>query len=124
MMVIVLLAALLEAQVRTPEMLRPRATPAHEGTGKFRESSYTFHEESTYFVVEFTPALPSKKSVVIDAMKSVCRDLYDLDFRKAETVPGTGPDSWRFELEDLRTCYGRQMPAVDGAIKTLRIWMP
>jgi hypothetical protein len=124
MLGIVLLATLLAVQVRTPETLRPPATPPHEGTGKFREYSYAFHQDSTYFVIEFTPTLSSKQAVVLDAMKSVCRDLYDLDFRKAETVPGPGTNVWRFELNDLRTCYGRQMPGAKGEITSLRIWMP
>ena len=124
MLRIVLLATLLAVQVRTPETLRPPATPPPEGTGKFREYSYAFHQDSTYFVIEFTPTLSSKQAVVLDAMKSVCRDLYDLDFRKAEAVPGPGSNAWRFELKDLRTCYGRQMLGAKGEITSLRIWMP
>jgi hypothetical protein len=123
MLRVVVLATLLAVQVRTPEMVRPRATPPHEGTGKFREYSYVFHQESTYFVIEFTPTLSSKQAVVLDAMKNVCRDLYDLDFRKAEAIPGPGTNAWRFELTDLRTCYGRQMPGAKGEITSLRIWM-
>lgn len=121
----VLLATLLAIQIKAPEMLRPPATPPQEGTGTFREYSYTFHKESSYFAIEFTPTLSSKQAVVLDAMKSVCKDLYDLDFSKAETIAGPGADVWRFEMKDLRTCYGQQMPgATKGEIKSLRIWMP
>jgi hypothetical protein len=121
----VLLATLLAIQVKTPEMLRPPATPPQEGAGAFREYSYKFHKESSYFAIEFTPTLSSKQAVVLDAMKSVCKDLYDLDFTKAEAIAGPGADVWRFEMKDLRTCYGRQMPgATKGEIKSLRIWMP
>ena len=121
----VLLACLLALQVKAPEMLRPPATPPNEGAGKFREYTYTFHKDSTYFEVVFTPILASKQAVVLDAMKSVCKDLYDLDFTKAEAIAGPGADVWRFELKDLRTCYGRQMPgATKGEITSLRIWMP
>ncbi len=42
----VLLATLLAIQVKTPEMLRPPATPPQEGAGTFREYSYKFHKES------------------------------------------------------------------------------
>ena len=121
----VLLATLLAIQVKTPEMLRPPATPPQEGTGTFQEHSYKFHKESSYFAIEFTPTLTSKQAVVLDAMKSVCKDLYDLDFTKAEAIAGPGADVWRFEMKDLRTCYGRQMPgATKGEIKSLRICMP
>jgi hypothetical protein len=121
----VLLATLLAVQLKTPEMLRPPATPPNEGAGKFKEYSYAFHKESGYFSIEFTPQLAGKEALVLEAMKSICKDLYDLDFTKAETLTGPGADVWRFEMKDLRTCYGRQMHgATKDEIKSLRIWMP
>ena len=93
--------------------------------GRSARTRYKFHKESSYFAIEFTPTLTGKQAVVLDAMKSVCKDLYDLDFTKAEPIAGPGADVWRFEMQDLRTCYGRQMPgATKGEIKSLRIWMP
>jgi hypothetical protein len=120
------LLTILSLQLRTPETLRPPATPPPDGTGKFQEHSYTFHRDSLYYVVEFTPGLPNKRGVVLDAMKSVCRDLYDLDFMKTQAQPGPSPDEWRFELKDLRTCYGRQVagPSSSHEIRTIRVWMP
>jgi hypothetical protein len=126
MLRIVLLTTLLSLQLRPPEALRPAATPPPEGSGRFREYSYTFYRESLYYVIDFTPMLPGKRAIVLDAMKSVCRDLYDLDFTKAQPHPGPGSDVWSFELKDLRTCYGRQMPssAKRGKVPSFRIWMP
>jgi len=116
----------LSLQLRTPETLRAPATPPPEGSGKFQDYAYRYHRDVLYFVVEFTPGLPNKRSLVIDAMKSVCRDLYDLDFTKTQAEPGTSPDEWRFTLKDLRTCYGRQTPIPDhkSEVKTVRVWMP
>src|SRR5215831_9195733 len=113
-------------QVRTPETLRAPASPPPDGAGKFQEYAYTFHRDTLYFVVDFTPHLPNKRAVVLDAMKSVCRDLYDLDFTKTQAEPGTSPDEWRFALKDLRTCYGRQVENKGNPreVKTLRVWMP
>lgn len=116
----------LALQLRTPETLRPPATPPPEGTGKFHEYAYTYHRDQLAFDVEFTPHLPNTRALVLDAMRSVCRDLYDLDFTKSDAEPGTSPDEWRFSLKDLRTCYGRRVPNPDNAkeVKTLRVWMP
>lgn len=117
---------LLALQLRTPETLRPPATPPPEGTGTFREHSYTFRWDAHAYLVEFTPALPDKRALVLDAMKSACRDLYDLDFTKVPAQPGAGPNEWRFELKDLRVCYGRQ-PDDQGraaGIRWVRVWMP
>jgi len=123
LLVLVLALAL---QLRTPETLRPPATPPPDGTGKFQDYAYTFHRDTLYFVVEFTPHLPNKRALLLDAMKSVCRDLYDLDFTKTQAEPGPSPDEWRFALKDLRTCYARQMPDAENRrdVKTLRVWMP
>jgi hypothetical protein len=122
----VVLILALALQLRTPETLRPPASPPPDGAGKFQEYAYTFHRDTLYFVVDFKPHLPNKRAVVLDAMKSVCRDLYDLDFTKTQAEPGTSPDEWRFALNDLRTCYGRQVENKDNAkeVKTLRVWMP
>jgi hypothetical protein len=116
----------LSLQLRTPETLRAPATPPPEGSGKFQHYAYSYHRDSLYFVVEFMPGLPNKRSLVLDAMKSVCRDLYDLDFTKTQAEPGTSPDEWRFTLKDLRTCYGRQTPPPNhkSEVKTVRVWMP
>ena len=113
-------------QVRTPETLRAPASPPPAGAGKFQEYAYTFHRDTLYFVVDFTPHLPNKRAVVLDAMKSVCRDLYDLDFTRTQAEPGTSPDEWRFALKDLRTCYARQVENKSNPheVKTLRVWMP
>ena len=109
MLASLLLTALLSIQLRAPETLRPPAAPPPDGTGKFQEYAYTYHLDSHVFVIAFTPALPAKRATVLDALKSVCRDLYDLDFTK-----------------DLRTCYGRETtnPAKPGEVKSLRVWMP
>ena len=121
-----LLILALALQLRTPETLRAPATPPPEGTGKFQDFAYTFHRDTLYFVVDFTPHLPNKRALILDAMKSVCKDLYDLDFTKTQAEPGTSPDEWRFELKDLRTCYGRTVEnkANPREVKTLRVWMP
>jgi hypothetical protein len=113
-------------QVRAPETLRAPATPPPDGTGKFQDYAYTFQRATPYFVIEFTPHLPNKRALLLDAMKSVCRDLYDLDFTKAQAEPAPSPGEWRFALKDLRTCYARQMPNAENAheVKTLRVWMP
>ena len=126
MLASLLVTALLSIQLRAPETLRPPAAPPPDGTGKFQEYAYTYHLDSHVFVIAFTPALPAKRATVLDALKSVCRDLYNLDFTKAETRPGTGPNEWMFELNDLRTCYGRETtnPAKPGEVKSLRVWMP
>jgi hypothetical protein len=125
MRALILLAALLSLQIRTPETLRPRAAPPPEGTGHFREYAYSYKQQPHDYLVEFTPALPAKGTVVIDAMKSVCRDLYDLDFTKAEAHPGPGPDEWGFEMKDLRVCYGRQVRETGKTeTKSVRVWMP
>ena len=123
--VLVLMLAL-GLQVRTPETLRAPASPPPDGTGKFQDHAYTFHRDTLYFVVDFTPPLPNKRAVVLAAMKSACRDLYDLDFTKSQAEPGTSPDEWRFSLKDLRTCYGRQVENKANAreVRTLRVWMP
>jgi hypothetical protein len=126
MLRLVLLLALLIPQIRPPSTLRAPATPPSEGTGKFREHTYTFKQETFYYVLEYTPLLPGKRPVVLEAMRGACHDLYDLDFSKATPRPGPGPDEWLFELKDLRICYAKQMPATGpaGEIKTLRVWMP
>jgi hypothetical protein len=126
MLRLLLLVALLTPQVRTPSTLRAPATPPPEGTGKFQDHTYTFRREAHYVVIEYTPMLPAKRTIVLDAMKAACQDLYDLDFSKVTPRPGPAPDEWLFELKDLRICYGRQMPSPvkDGGIKTVRIWMP
>ena len=123
---LLVLVLALGLQVRTPETLRAPASPPPDGTGKFQHHAYTFHRDTLYFVVDFTPHLPNKRAVILDAMKSVCRDLYDLDFTKTQAEPGTSPDEWRFSLKDLRTCYGRQVASPDNAkeVKSLRVWMP
>ena len=65
----------LALQVRAPETLRAPATPPPDGTGKFQDYTYTFHRDTLYFVVEYTPHLPNKRALLVDAMKSACRDL-------------------------------------------------
>jgi hypothetical protein len=126
MLRLLLLFALLTPQLRTPSTLRAPATPPAEGTGKFQEHTYSFRTEAHYVVIEYAPPLPAKRTVVLDAMKAACQDLYDLDFSKVKPRPGPGPDEWLFELKDLRICYGRKMPSATptGEIKTVRIWMP
>jgi hypothetical protein len=126
MLRLLLVFALLTPQLRTPSALRAPATPPPEGTGKFLDHTYAFKSEPHYVVIEYTPMLPAKRTIVLDAMKAACQDLYDLDFSKVKPRSGPGPDEWLFELTDLRTCYGRQMPSPvpTGEIKTVRIWMP
>jgi hypothetical protein len=121
-----LFVALLLPQLRPPSTLRAPATPPPEGTGKFQEHSYTFRREAHYVVLEYTPMLPAKRAVVLDAMKAACQSMYDLDFKNVTPRPGPAPDEWLFELKDLRICYARQMPSpvAGGAIKTIRVWMP
>jgi hypothetical protein len=123
---VLFVALILALQLRTPETLRPAATPPPEGTGKFQEYAYTFRWDSHSYLIEFTPALPDKRALVLDAMKSACRDLYDLDFTKVPAQPGIGGNDWRFELKDLRVCSGR--PPADqggaGGIRSVRVWMP
>src|SRR4029078_1972875 len=84
---VVILMLALALQLRTPETLRPPATPPPDGTGKFQDYAYTFHRDTLYFVVEFTPHLPNKRALLLDAMKSVCPDLSDLDFTKPHRDP-------------------------------------
>jgi len=126
MLRLLLLFALLTPQLRPPSTLRAPATPPPEGTGKFQGHTYAFRTEAHFVVIEYTPLLPAKRTVVLDAMKAACQDLYDLDFSKVKPRPGPGPNEWLFELKDLRICYGRQMPSPvpTGEIKTVRIWMP
>ena len=126
MLPLVVVLALLMPQIRPPSTLRAPATPPSEGTGKFREHTYSYKQETSYFVIDYTPPLPGKRPVVLEAMRGACQDLYDLDFSKAKPRPGPGPDEWLFELKDLRICYARQMPAAasTGEIKTIRVWMP
>ena len=126
MLRLLLLFALLTPQLRPPSTLRAPATPPPEGTGKFQDHTYTFRSEQHHVVIEYTPLLPAKQTVVLDAMKAACQDLYDLDFSKVKPRRGPGPDEWLFELKDLRICYGKQMPSPvpTGEIKTVRIWMP
>ena len=76
MLASLLVTALLSIQLRAPETLRPPAAPPPDGTGKFQEYAYTYHLDSHVFVIAFTPALPAKRATVLDALKSVCRDLY------------------------------------------------
>jgi hypothetical protein len=121
-----LFVALLVPQLRAPSTLRQPATPPTEGTGKFQEYSYTFRREAHYVVLEYTPMLPAKRPVVLDAMKAACQSLYDLDFKNVKPRQGPAPDEWLFELKDLRICYARQMPSPveSGEIKSIRVWMP
>jgi hypothetical protein len=123
---LILLAAVLCLQIRTPETLRDRATPPPEGKGQFRDYAYTFKQQAHDYLVEFTPALPARDAVVIEAMKSVCRDLYDLDFTKSQANRGPGPDEWGFELKDLRVCYGRRVrdAGKTDQTKSIHVWMP
>ena len=126
MLPVLLLFALLTPQLRPPSTLRAPAEPPPEGTGKFETHTYAFKREAHYVVIDYTPMLPAKRTVVLEAMKAACQDLYDLDFSKVKPRNGPGPDEWLFELKDLRICYGRQMPSpvATGEIKTVRIWMP
>jgi hypothetical protein len=126
MLQLLLIVALLFPQLRPPSTLRAPATPPAEGTGKFQEYSYTFRREAHYVVLEYTPMLPARRAVVLDAMKAACQSLYDLDFKNVKPRPGPAADEWLFELKDLRICYARQMPSPvpTGEIKSLRVWMP
>ena len=81
---LLLLFALLTPQLRPPSTLRAPATPPPEGTGKFQDHTYAFRSEQHYVVIEYTPLLPAKQTVVLDAMKAACQDLYDLDFSKVK----------------------------------------
>ena len=121
-----LLVALLVPQLRPPSTLRAPATPPAEGTGKFQDHTYVFRREAHYVVLEYTPMLPAKRTVILDAMKAACQAMYDLDFKNVTPRAGPAPDEWLFELKDLRICYARQMPspAPTGEIKTIRVWMP
>ena len=125
MLPLIVALALLMPQIRPPSTLRAPATPPSEGTGKFREYAYSYKQETFYFVIDYTPLLPGKRPVVLEAMRGACQDLYDLDFSKAKPRPGPSPDEWLFELKDLRICYAKQLPATaTGEIKTIRVWMP
>ena len=126
MLYLLMIVALLVPQLRPPSTLRAPATPPAEGTGKFQEHTYTFRREAHYVVLEYTPPLPGKRAVVLDAMKAACQSLYDLDFKNVKPRPGPAQDEWLFELKDLRICYARQMPSpvATGEIKSIRVWMP
>ena len=43
-------------------------------------------------VLEYTPPLPGKRAVVLDAMKAACQSLYDLDVKNVKPRPGPAQD--------------------------------
>ena len=123
---VALLVVLLALQLRAPSTLRDPATPPAEGTGKFREYTYTYRQESINYILEYTPHLPNKRAIVLDAMLAACQDLFDLNFSRVKPHPGPAPNEWVFQLQDLRSCYAKQMPSPTpgGDVKSIQVSMP